>query len=248
VMLSERGALLVFLREASGGWSAAADAVEAEGSALQALGAWRSGQQELFVSDRPLDVAVEAAEEDIRQWEAEGFRFLTLLDDDFPEQLLTIHQRPPFLMTQGMLDRTDARGVAVVGTRSATPHGLAQARDLAAGLAERQVPVISGLAAGIDTAAHTGALEVGGRTVADILEGERGASAANRARGTDRVPVPAGRPVYQVNLPNAKCNHERLRGRHRRCRGVLEVGSEDAGASGAAARQGCDSPKHPHAA
>jgi DNA processing protein len=64
-----------------------------------------------------------------------------------------------------------AKSVAVVGTRQPTPRGIDQARRLASGLAANGIPVISGLAAGIDTAAHTAALVAGGRTVAVIGTG-----------------------------------------------------------------------------
>lgn len=173
VAQTERGALLVLLREAAGGWSSVADEVEEIGSAVQVLERSRAGQQSLFPDEtRPsIEDAVAAAESQIQAWESEGYRFVTLLDPDFPEQLLTIHQRPPFLMLQGTVDPADARGVAVVGTRKPSAQGVTQATDLASGLAERGVPVISGLAAGIDTAAHTGALTAGGRTVAVIGTG-----------------------------------------------------------------------------
>jgi DNA processing protein len=93
-----------------------------------------------------------------------------------------IHQRPPVLFLCGAGDARDAASVAVVGTRKASPQGLDQARDLAAGLAARGVAVISGLAAGIDTAAHTTALASGGRTVAVIGTGiDRAYPAQNAA-------------------------------------------------------------------
>lgn len=68
-------------------------------------------------------------------------------------------------------DALDAPRVAIVGTRAATPHGLADARELAATLAGAGVTVVSGLAIGIDGAAHAGAVEVGGRTVGVVATG-----------------------------------------------------------------------------
>ena len=64
------------------------------------------------------------------------------------------------------MDRTDSNSVAVVGTRSASPRGLARARRLAAELVESGYTILSGLAAGVDAAAHQGALRAGGRTAA----------------------------------------------------------------------------------
>jgi DNA processing protein len=187
VALTERAALLVLLREGGSSWSAVADEVEAAGSALQVLDSKGIGQQALFSEDAPLEAVVAAAEEEIRGWEAEGLRFLTLLDTSFPGHLLTIHQRPPFLMARGHLEPSDAAGVAVVGTRKASDRGLDQARELAAGLANRRVPVISGLAAGIDTAAHIAALEAGGRTVAVIGTGIRRAYPKENAELQQRI-------------------------------------------------------------
>jgi DNA processing protein len=115
------------------------------------------------------DAQVAAA--DLERWGRAGIRMISVLDREYPSNLRMIHQRPPVLFLRGTLDERDAVSVAVVGTRKATPQGLGQAKELAAGLAARGVPVISGLAAGIDTAAHTTALAAGGRTVAVIGTG-----------------------------------------------------------------------------
>ena len=80
--------------------------------------------------------------------------------------------RPPVLLAEG--DRAEvlqAPRVAVVGTRAATPHGLADARDLGAFLASAGVTVVSGLAIGIDGAVHTGALDAGGAAVGVVATG-----------------------------------------------------------------------------
>jgi DNA processing protein len=107
---------------------------------------------------------------------------VSVLDREYPANLRMIHQRPPVLFLRGTADERDAMSVAVVGTRQATPQGLDQAKGLAAGLAARGIPVISGLAAGIDTAAHTTALAAGGRTVAVIGTGiDRAYPAQNAA-------------------------------------------------------------------
>ena len=90
----------------------------------------------------------------------------TVLDDTYPASLRDIYNRPPFLFMRGALVPDDDAAVAVVGTRNASPDGRAQARELATALATRGVTVVSGLAAGIDTEAHTAALDAGGRTVA----------------------------------------------------------------------------------
>jgi DNA processing protein len=130
---------------------------------------------------------VEAAAADLATWARDGIQVVSILDADYPAQLLTIHQRPPFLMVRGALDPADARGVAVVGTRSATSRGLDAAATLANALVARGVPVISGLAAGIDTAALTAAVDAGGRTVAVIGTGIRRAYPAQNVDLQERI-------------------------------------------------------------
>lgn len=93
-------------------------------------------------------------------------RLLTVLDAEYPDNLRQVYNHPPFLFVRGRPDPRDARSLAVVGTRRPSPEGRHQAARLAHDLARRGVTVVSGLAAGIDTAAHTAALEAGGRTIA----------------------------------------------------------------------------------
>jgi DNA processing protein len=171
--VTERGALLALLRTSGRSWAQVTDEVESAGSALQVLRDGAGGQLSLLPADNDADAAAEIAEQEIAAWEQQGMRFLTVLDADYPAQLLTVHQRPPFLMTRGAPSAADARGVAVVGTRKATDRGFRQARQLATELADAGVPVISGLAAGIDTAALGAALSAGGRAVAVIGTGLR---------------------------------------------------------------------------
>jgi DNA processing protein len=101
-----------------------------------------------------------------------GFQLTTVLDEDYPLNLRLIFNLPPFLFYLGQLDAVaDSLSVAVVGTRNATPEGTKHAANLSAMLVENGVTVLSGLARGIDTAAHTAALAAGGRTVAVIGSG-----------------------------------------------------------------------------
>ena len=102
-----------------------------------------------------------------------GHRGVSVLDDDYPPNLRTIHNRPPLLFVRGRLTPKDARSVAVVGTRRPSDAGLRHARAVASGLTEAGYTVVSGLAAGIDTAAHTATLDRDGRTVAVIGTGIR---------------------------------------------------------------------------
>lgn len=111
------------------------------------------------------------AVEEIRRAEDAGARLVTVLDDDYPANLRVIYNLPPFLFYRGRLERDDARSVAVVGTREASDAGIYSARRMAGLLAEHGVTVLSGLAKGIDTAAHEKTLAQGGRTIAVLGTG-----------------------------------------------------------------------------
>ncbi|WP_225101543.1 DNA-processing protein DprA [Streptomyces sp. CoH27] len=177
----ERAALVALLRRGERPWSELTDQVEAVGSAREVLECSLdpSGQGALFDAGPSVDLDSVTAE--IAAWEREGMRLVTILDHDYPLYLRLVHQRPPFLFLRGKPAEDDLR-VAVVGTRTPTKEGVAHARAIAGGLAERGVTVVSGLAAGIDTAAHGSALAVGGRTVAVIGTGLRRVYPAQNAR------------------------------------------------------------------
>lgn len=87
---------------------------------------------------------------------------------EYPERLRDAAYPIELLYYQGWWDLVSTPSVAVVGTRQPTPEGAARARRIARALVEDGITVVSGLAAGIDTAAHTSAIEAGGRTVAVI--------------------------------------------------------------------------------
>ena len=92
-------------------------------------------------------------------------------DDRFPDRLREIYDPPAFLWMRGTLPEGAAPMVTVVGTRRCTDYGRAQAHHLAGALARRGFTVVSGLAYGIDAAAHKGALDAGGRTLAVLGSG-----------------------------------------------------------------------------
>ncbi len=110
----------------------------------------------------------EAADVDgqARQMEEYGAELITMNDGLYPMRLAEIYDPPLILFTRGRLLDTDERSVAIVGTRKATPYGIRMAEKFGRELAARGITVVSGMALGVDSAAHRGALEAGGRTIA----------------------------------------------------------------------------------
>jgi DNA processing protein len=105
-------------------------------------------------------------EERIRKASELECRAVTFLDADYPANLRTVDRAPPVLFVRGSILDTDRLALAIIGTRRATPYGMMVAQRFARGLGEQGVTVVSGLARGIDTAAHIGAMAGGGRTIA----------------------------------------------------------------------------------
>ncbi|RFU47558.1 DNA-processing protein DprA [Paraburkholderia sp. DHOC27] len=103
--------------------------------------------------------------------ELEGNHIVTLDDPVYPPALLTMPDPPALLYVKGRLDLLHAKGVAVVGSRSATPQGVEDAERFSRALSRAGLVVVSGLALGIDGAAHRGALSERGSTIAVIGTG-----------------------------------------------------------------------------
>jgi DNA processing protein len=169
----ESAALVALLWTGRRSWHQYADLVDSAGSAVSTLQrelADPQGQTSLLPEDP--EPAIARASAEIERWRADGIRLVTVLDPDYPDNLRTVHDRPPVIFVAGRLqDRVDRRSVAVVGARQPSRQGLDRAREIAEHLIGTGSVVASGLAAGIDTAAHTAALGVGGRTFAVIGTG-----------------------------------------------------------------------------
>ncbi|MEQ8849216.1 DNA-processing protein DprA [Botrimarina sp.] len=116
-----------------------------------------------------------------------GVRVLTPADEEYPPGLREIHDPPPVLYCRGAIHAEDRRAVAIVGTRRATRYGLRCAATFAAELARAGVTVVSGLARGVDGAAHTAALDAGGRTLAALAGGLSRIYPPEHTRLADRV-------------------------------------------------------------
>jgi len=174
VSIRERAAVLALLARRSLPWNRLAGAIEEKGSALDLLLELDdAAESRLFKVDEDR-LSLDRLEDQVHAWAAEGIQLITVLDAVYPVNLRTVHDRPPVLFVRGALDaKRDERSIAVVGTRRASKEGRQIAEAMATALVAADYVVLSGLAEGIDTAAHTAAIRAGGRTVAVIGTGLR---------------------------------------------------------------------------
>src|ERR1022692_2597713 len=107
-----------------------------------------------------------AAEDEAKRVSEAGGFFLTREDEAYPERLLEIYDPPAVLWIRGDATVLARPGIAVVGTRQPSPYGLGMAEMLSRDLANRRLTILSGMARGVDSAGHKGALDAGGKTVA----------------------------------------------------------------------------------
>lgn len=103
---------------------------------------------------------------ELREIEARNLKVTTLADADYPKALRTLEDAPAVLYLKGDYIEKDELAIAIVGTRRPSPYGVMIAEKLAQELGELGFTIVSGLALGIDTAAHRGALAAGARTIA----------------------------------------------------------------------------------
>jgi DNA processing protein len=150
----------------------------------------------------------DAAAQQLKVREA-GARLVTLGDGHYPELLRRVFDPPPVLFCRGRIDLLSAVNVGVVGTRHPTPYGVAATERLAGDLARAGVTVVSGMARGVDTAAHRAALSVDGTTVAvlgcgaDIVypSENRKLAAEIVAKGLIVSEFPMGSTAFPQNFP-----------------------------------------------
>lgn len=131
-------------------------------SELPHLGASATAANDWLTRNDPRETARRVAQ----RTAAAGGRVVTGLDADYPFALRIIDPRPPTLFVAGDGESLEARAVAIVGTRRASGYGLSTATDIADELARAGMVVVSGLALGVDGAAHRAAVAAGARTVA----------------------------------------------------------------------------------
>jgi len=119
------------------------------------------------------DDAIRAAQSEIDEFERAGIHVDTAASHRYPAQLLTVHDHPPVIYWMGHQDQLDLRSVAIVGTREPSEGAVRFVSDLARMLAASSVPVVSGLARGVDSAAMQASLDAGNRTIGVIGTGVR---------------------------------------------------------------------------
>jgi DNA processing protein len=107
-----------------------------------------------------------ALDEEMEKLDRYGVKVLTFHDPDYPSRLKEIYDYPPVLYVRGSLLPQDEWCLAVVGTRRATVYGRQATEEIVTDLARNKITIVSGLAKGIDSIAHHGALEADGRTIA----------------------------------------------------------------------------------
>jgi DNA processing protein len=113
----------------------------------------------------------EKIDRELEELERQKVGVLTSKDPRYPALLAKIHDPPPYLYYKGSASTQDDRSLAVVGSRLASPYGIKITERLAWGLSQQGLTIVSGMARGIDSAAHQGALMAQGRTVAVLGSG-----------------------------------------------------------------------------
>lgn len=139
---------------------------QASEAGLREAGMDRRSIESLLSARKTIDLDAIVARVD-----AAGASVLTLDDPDYPALLKELPDSPPVLYLKGTILDADRWAVAFVGTRRATPYGREMTHQLVQALAGEGITIVSGLALGIDGAAHKAALEAGGRTIAVLGSG-----------------------------------------------------------------------------
>src|SRR5271165_5789804 len=145
--------------------------VEHFGSAEAVLGASlteleSTGIQAVSAQSLATGKSAELAREEIARAVAAGVTVLSVEDPSYPHRLKEIYDPPLVLYVRGSAELLTQPGIAMVGTRHPTPYGSGMAERLACDLASQGLVIISGMARGVDTASHRGAISAKGKTVA----------------------------------------------------------------------------------
>ncbi|MER3524327.1 MAG: DNA-protecting protein DprA [Ignavibacteria bacterium] len=124
-----------------------------------------------FFRDSGLEHTKRFVDDQLKRANKADARIVTFWDKEYPSNLRNTYDPPAFLFVRGALQDTDRYAVAIVGTRNASPYGAQMAERFAQGFAALGITVVSGLARGIDTVAHSATLRGHGRTIAVVGSG-----------------------------------------------------------------------------
>jgi DNA processing protein len=157
----------------------------------------------------PTPAELEAARRTIAEAEEAGIGVVGFCDPHFPEPLRSIPQAPVVLFFRGNPEAASAdKAMAVIGTRQPSPWAYRQGERLAARLADEGYVVVSGLALGCDTAAHSGCLEAGGRTVAVLAHGLDSVYPKQNAALAERICEEGGCLISEYAAGVAPAGHQ----------------------------------------
>lgn len=183
------------------------------GSPERVLAARRAELQRLVAADIAAQIAAGGNTDGTQQalaWLADSANaIVTLADADYPQLLLQTADPPPSLYVKGRRDLLNQPALAIVGSRNATAQGIANAEDFARALSDAGLTIVSGLALGIDAAAHRGGLAGGARSIAvvgtglDVVYPARNRALAHQlaARGALISEFALGTPALGANFP-----------------------------------------------
>jgi DNA processing protein len=176
--LRDLAAIVALLKGSDRPWHQYSTQIEEEGGAVGLL----EEAHGLLAEE-----ALERELPEVESWARDGVLPVTVLDAGYPDNLRAVHDRPPLVFIAGMIGPADGRAIAVIGSRDASPDGLRATATLAEHLVAQRFAVVSGLARGVDRAAHIRALECGGRTIAVIGTGLREHYPPEHAALQDRI-------------------------------------------------------------
>lgn len=151
----------------------------------------------------------DAVEKTIVASKEHGIRMIKYIDSEYPENLREIEDSPVLLYCKGRLEKEDRYAIAMVGSRNMTPYGQKIAENIASGLASYGFTIVSGMARGIDTCSHRGALNAKGRSIAVLGNGLDNPYPAENAalfkeisnNGCVISEFPPGTPPNRENFP-----------------------------------------------
>ena len=144
--------------------------------------------------------SLELAQEEISKTRTASAEVVTIDDPNYPARLREIYDPPLLLYVRGALDLLTQPGIAVIGTRHPTPYGIGMAERLACDLARQGLVIFSGMARGIDTAGHRGALAAKGKTVAVLGTGVEVIYPKENSRLADQILASGGAIISEFPM------------------------------------------------